>query len=137
MQFDKGYVSPYFITNAEKMSVEFENAFIFITDKKLSSAKELVPVLEKVMEKGSRPLLIIAEDIDADALATLVVNKVKGGLPLCAVKAPGFGDRRKAMLEDIAILTGATVVSEEVGYTLENAGLEMLGSAKKINDHER
>ena len=90
MQFDKGYVSPYFITNAEKMSVEFENAFIFITDKKLSNAKEIVPVLEKVMEKGSRPLLIIAEDVDADALATLVINKVKGGLPLCAVKAPGF-----------------------------------------------
>ena len=132
MQFDKGYVSPYFVTNAEKMSVEFENPFIFITDKKLSNAKEIVPLLEKVMEKGSRPLLIIAEDIDADALATLVVNKVKGGLSLCAVKAPGFGDRRKSMLEDLAILTGATVVSEEVGYKLENAGLEMLGSAKKV-----
>jgi chaperonin GroEL len=132
LRFDKGYVSPYFITNGEKMSVELENPAIFITDKKLSSAKELVPILEKVMEKASRPLFIIAEDVDSDALATLVVNKVKGGLSLCAVKAPGFGDRRKAMLEDIAALTGATVVSEEVGYTLENVGLEVLGSAKKI-----
>lgn len=132
MQFDKGYISPYFITNAEKMSVEMENVSIFITDKKLSTTKEIVPILEQVMAKGSRPLLIIADDVDGDALATLVVNKIKGGLPICAVKAPGFGDRRKAMLEDIAILTGATVVSEELGYSLENAGVEMLGSAKSV-----
>lgn len=132
MQFEKGYVSPYFITNAEKMSVEFDNPAILITDKKLTNAKELVPILEQVMQKGSRPLLIIAEDIDGEALATLVVNKVKGGLPLCAVKAPGFGDRRKAMLEDLAILTGSTLVSDEMGYNIEEIGLEMLGSAKKV-----
>lgn len=132
MQFDKGYISPYFITDAEKMSVEMENASIFITDKKLSTMKEIVPFLEKTAEKRTGPLLIIADDVDGDALATLVVNKIKGGLPVCAVKAPGFGDKRKAMLEDIAILTGATVVSEELGYTLENAGVEMLGQAKKI-----
>jgi len=132
MQFDKGYVSPYFITNGEKMTVEFENAAILLVDKKLSNAKELVPILEQAMEKGSRPLLIIAEDIDGEALATLVVNKVKGGLPLCAVKAPGFGDRKKQMLEDLAILTGATVVSDELGYNIEEVGLEVLGSAKKI-----
>ncbi len=132
MQFDKGYVSPYFITNAEKMSVEFDNPAILITDKKLSSVKELVPILEKVMQKGSRPLLIIADDIDGEALATLVVNKVKGGLPLCAVKAPAFGDRRKSMLEDLSILTGATVISDELGYNLEEVGLEVLGSAKKV-----
>ena len=132
MKFDKGYISPYFITDPEKMSVELENASIFITDKKLSTTKEIVPILEKVMEKGSRPLLIIAEDVDGDALATLVVNKIKGSLPVCAVKAPGFGDHRKAMLEDIAILTGATIVSEELGYTLENAGVEMLGTAKRV-----
>jgi len=131
-QFDKGYTSPYFITNAEKMSVEFENCSILITDKKLSAAKDLIPVLEKVMEKGPRPLLIIAEDIESEALATLVVNKIKGGLPLCAVKAPAFGDRRKALLEDIACLTGSTVVSEEVGLSLDEVGLEVLGKAKKI-----
>lgn len=132
MQFDKGYLSPYFITNGEKMSVEFENGSILITDKKISNVKELVPILEKVMEKGARPLLIIAEDVDSDALATLVINKVKGGLPLCAVKAPGFGDSRKAKLEDIAVLTGATLISDELGYNLEEVGLEVLGSAKKI-----
>ena len=132
MQFDKGYLSPYFITNGEKMTVEFDNAAILITDKKLSSAKELVPILEKAMEKGSRSLVIIAEDVEGDALATLVINKVKGGLPLCAMKAPGFGDSRKARLEDMAILTGATVVSDELGYNLEEVGLEVLGSAKKI-----
>lgn len=132
MQFDKGYLSPYFITNAEKMSVEFENPLIFLTDKKLSSMKELVPILEKVAEKSSRPLLMIAEDVDGDALTTLVINKVKGGLPVCAVKAPGFGDRRKAMLEDIAILTGATLLSEELGYSLEHFDPTMFGSAKKI-----
>ncbi|MES2122052.1 MAG: chaperonin GroEL [Chlamydiota bacterium] len=132
LQFDKGYLSPYFITNAEKMSVEFDNALILITDKKLSSARELVPILEQAMEKTQRPLLVIADDVDSEALATLVVNKLKGGLSLCAVKAPAFGERRKAMLEDIAILTGATVVSDEVGLNLEEVGLEVLGKAKKI-----
>jgi chaperonin GroEL len=132
MQFDKGYISPYFVTNAEKMAVDFENARLLITDKKISSAKEIVPFLEKAMGKGARPLVIIAEDVDGEALATLVVNKVKGGLPLVAVKAPGFGDKRKALLQDLAILTGATVVSEEVGYSLEDADPEVLGSAKKI-----
>jgi chaperonin GroEL len=132
MQFDKGYLSPYFVTNPENMSVEFENARILLVDKKLSTAKELVPILEKSMEKGSHPLLIIAEDIDSEALATLVVNKLKGGLPVCAVKAPAFGDRKKAMLEDIACVTGATVVSEEIGLNLEEVGLEVLGQAKTI-----
>ncbi|MBI2743025.1 MAG: chaperonin GroEL [Chlamydiales bacterium] len=132
MQFDKGYVSPYFITNPEKMTAELENALILITDKKLSNVKDLVPFLEKVMEKGQKPLLIIAEDIDGEALATLVVNKLKAGLPVCAVKAPAFGDRRKAVLQDIATLTGATVVTEEVGLKLDEVGLEVLGKAKKI-----
>ena len=132
MQFDKGYVSPYFITNPENMSVELENAQVLIVDKKLSSAKDLVPILEKVTERGSRPLLIIAEDVDGEALATLVVNRLKGGLTICAVKAPGFGDRRKAQLQDIAILTGGTVVSEEVGLVLSDVGTEVLGSAKTI-----
>lgn len=132
MQFDKGYSSPYFITNAEKMSVEFSNALVLITDKKLSNARDLVPILEQVVEKVKRPLLIIADDVDGEALATLVVNKLKAGLAVCAVKAPGFGDRRKAMLQDIAILTGATVISEEVGLTIEEAALAHLGSAKKI-----
>lgn len=132
MQFDKGYVSPYFITNPEKMTVELDNASILITDKKLSNAKDLIPILEKVMEKGQKPLLIIAEDIDGEALATLVVNKLKGGLPVCAVKAPAFGDRRKSILQDIAILTGGSVITEEVGLSLEEAGLEHLGQAKKI-----
>lgn len=132
MQFDKGYVSPYFVTNAEKMSVELENPYILITDKKLSNVKELVPILEKTSKQGSRPFLIIADDIEGEALATLVINKIKGGLSLCAVKAPGFGDRRKALLEDIALLTGATVVSDELGYNLEEVGLEVLGSAEKV-----
>jgi len=132
MQFDKGYSSPYFITNAEKMTVELSDAQILITDKKLSNAQDLVPILEKIMEEKQKPLLIIAEDIDGEALATLVINKIKAGMPICAVKAPAFGDRRKAMLEDIAILTGATVVSEEVGLKLENVGLEVLGRAKTI-----
>ncbi len=132
LQFDKGYLSPYFVTNAEKMQVEYENAYILITDKKLSSAKDLVPILEKVMERGQKPLLIIADDVDGEALATLVVNKLKGGLPVCAVKAPAFGDRRKAMLKDIAILTGGEVVTEEIGLDLEEVGLEVLGRAKKI-----
>lgn len=132
MQFDKGYLSPYFVTNGEKMIAELSSAQILIVDKKISSLKELVPLLEKVMEQGQKPLLIIAEDVDGEALATLVVNKIKAGLPLCAVKAPAFGDRRKEILEDIAVLTGATVVSEEVGLQLDNVGLEVLGSAKKI-----
>ncbi len=132
MQFDKGYISPYFVTNPEKMTVELDNALILIVDKKLSNARDLVPILEKIVEKGQRPVLIIAEDIEGEALATLVLNKIKGGLPLCAVRAPAFGDRRKALLEDIAILTGATVVSEEVGLILEDVGLEVLGKAKKI-----
>ena len=132
MQFDKGYISPYFITNGEKMSVEFDNPAILLTDKKLSNAKELVPILEKAMQKGSRPLLIIADDVDGEALATLVVNKVKGGLPLCAVKAPAFGDRRRAMLEDLAILTGATIISDESDTTSKKWASKFLGSAKKV-----
>ncbi len=132
LQFDKGYVSPYFITNAEKMIVEYDNALILITDKRLSNVRELVPILEKIMEKGQRPLLIIADDIEGEALATLVVNKLKAGLPICAVKAPAFGERRKAILEDIAILTGATVVTEEAGLVLEDVGLEVVGTAKKV-----
>ena len=132
MQFDKGYVSPYFITNPEKMSVELDNPYILITDKKLSSAKDIVPILEKVLDAGSKPLLIIAEDIEGEALATLVVNKIKAGLPVCAVKSPAFGDRRKEILEDIAVISGATVVSDEVGLNLEEVGLEVLGSAKKV-----
>lgn len=132
MQFDKGYLSPYFVTNPEKMTTELENAQILITDKKISNAKELVPILEKVMEQGQKPLLIIAEDIDGEALATLVINKLKGGMPLCAVKAPAFGDRRKAILQDIAILTGATLVTEDVGLSLEDAELDVLGRAKTI-----
>ena len=132
LQFDKGYLSPYFITNAEKMIVEMEGACVLITDKKVSSINEIVPILEAIMEKVKRPLLIIADDVDGEALSTLVVNKLKAGLAVCAVKAPGFGDRRKAMLQDIAVLTGATVVSEEVGLNLEEVGLEVLGRAKKI-----
>lgn len=132
MQFDKGYVSPYFITNPENMTVEFANASILITDKKISNAKEIIPLLEKVMAQGSRPFLIIAEDIDGEALATLVVNKIKAGMVVCAVKAPGFGDRRKAMLQDIAILTGGQVVSEEVGLKLDEVDVDVLGHAKTI-----
>ena len=132
MQFDKGYLSPYFITKAEDMRVELENSLILITDKKLSSAKDIVPVLEKVSEQNQKPLLIIAEDVDGEALATLVVNRLKGGMQVCAVKAPAFGDRRKAMLQDIATLTGATVVSEEVGLKLEEVDLNVLGEAKNI-----
>ena len=131
MQFDRGYLSPYFVTNPEKMNVELENPYILLYDKKVSSLKELLPVLEPVAQSG-KPLLIIAEDVDGEALSTLVVNKLRGALKIAAVKAPGFGDRRKAMLEDIAILTGGTVIAEESGYTLENATLEMLGTAEKI-----
>ncbi len=131
MQFDRGYLSPYFVTNADKMEVELDNPFILIYDKKISSMKELLPVLEKQVQTG-RPLLIIAEDLDGEALATLVVNKIRGSLKVAAVKAPGFGDRRKAMLEDIAILTGGTVISEEKGLKLENAELSDLGQAEKL-----
>jgi chaperonin GroEL len=131
MQFDRGYLSPYFVTNADKMEAELENPYILIYDKKISSMKELLPVLEKQVQTG-KPLVIIAEDLDGEALATLVVNKIRGSLKVAAVKAPGFGDRRKAMLEDIAILTGGTVISEERGYKLENADLSYLGQAEKI-----
>lgn len=131
MQFDRGYVSPYFVTNADKMEAELENPYILIYDKKISAMKELLPVLEKVVQAG-RPLLIIAEDVDGEALATLVVNKIRGSLKIAAVKAPGFGDRRKAMLEDIAILTGGTVISEERGYKLDAADLTYLGRAEKV-----
>jgi len=131
MQFDRGYLSPYFVTNTEKMEVELERPFILISEKKVSSMKELLPVLEQVAQTG-RPLLIIAEDVDGEALATLVVNKIRGALKVAAVKAPGFGDRRKAMLEDIAILTGGQVISEERGFKLENASIEYLGQAEKI-----
>jgi len=132
MQFDRGYLSPYFVTNTDKMEVVLEHPYILIYDKKVSSMKELLPILEQVVQSG-RPLLIIAEDVDGEALATLVVNKIRGALKIAAVKAPGFGDRRKAMLEDIAVLTGGTVISEESGYKLENATLEYLGTADKIN----
>ncbi|MEM6685666.1 MAG: chaperonin GroEL [Bacteroidota bacterium] len=131
MQFDRGYLSPYFVTNSEKMEAELESPYILLFDKKISSMKDLMPVLEPVAQTG-KPLLIIAEDVDGEALATLVVNKLRGALKIAAVKAPGFGDRRKAMLEDIAILTGGTVISEERGFTLENATIEMLGTAEKI-----
>jgi len=131
MQFDRGYLSPYFVTNHEKMEVELEKPLILLVDKKISTMKDLLPVLEKAAQTG-RPLLIVAEDVDGEALATLVVNKLRGTLKVAAVKAPGFGDRRKAMLDDIAVLTGGTVISEERGYTLENAGLEMLGQADRI-----
>jgi chaperonin GroEL len=132
MQFDRGYLSPYFVTNTEKMEVELEQPYILIYDKKISSMKELLPVLEPVAQSG-KPLVIISEDVDGEALATLVVNKIRGALKVAAVKAPGFGDRRKAMLEDIAILTGGTVISEERGFKLENATIDMLGRADKIN----
>jgi chaperonin GroEL len=132
MQFDRGYLSPYFVTNTEKMEVEMDNAFILIYDKKISSMKDLLPVLEKVVQTG-KPLLIIAEDIDGEALATLVVNRIRGSLKIAAVKAPGFGDRRKEMLQDIAILTGGSVISEEQGRKLDDATMEDLGRAEKIS----
>jgi len=131
MQFDRGYLSPYFITNQEKMRVELDEPYVLIHEKKLSSLQPLLPVLEAVVQSG-RPLLIIAEDVEGEALATLVVNKLRGGLKVAAVKAPGFGDRRKAMLQDIAILTGGTAISEDLGIKLENVTLEMLGRAKKV-----
>ncbi len=131
MQFDRGYISPYFVTNSETMEASLEDAYILIHDKKISAMKDLLPILEKIAQSG-RQLLIIAEDLEGEALATLVVNKLRGTLKVCAVKAPGFGDRRKAMLEDIAILTNGTVISEERGFKLENATIEYLGRAKKI-----
>ena len=132
MQFDRGYLSPYFVTNPDKMEAELESPYILIYDKKISSMKELLPILEKAAQTG-KPLLIISEDVDGEALATLVVNKIRGALKVCAVKAPGFGDRRKAMLEDIAVLTGGTVISEERGFKLENADLSFLGKAEKVS----
>ena len=131
MQFDRGYLSPYFITNAEKMVAELEDPYILIHEKKLSNLQPMLPVLEAVVQSG-RPLLIIAEDVEGEALATLVVNKLRGGLKVAAVKAPGFGDRRKAMLEDIAVLTGGQLISEDLGIKLENVTLDMLGRAKRV-----
>ncbi len=131
MQFDRGYLSPYFITNAEKMTVDLDNPYILIHEKKLSGLQVLLPLLEAVVQ-SARPLLIIAEDIEGEALATLVVNKLRGGLKVAAVKAPGFGDRRKAMLEDIAVLTGGQVISEDLGIKLESVTLDMLGQAKRV-----
>ncbi|QLG45817.1 chaperonin GroEL [Costertonia aggregata] len=131
MQFDRGYLSPYFVTDSDKMIADLENPYILLFDKKISNLNEILPILEPVAQSG-RPLLIIAEDVDGQALATLVVNKLRGGLKIAAVKAPGFGDRRKAMLEDIAILTGGTVISEERGFSLENASLDMLGTAASV-----
>jgi chaperonin GroEL len=131
MQFDRGFLSPYFVTNADKMIADLENPYILLFDKKISNLQEILPILEPVSQSG-RPLLIIAEDVEGQALATLVVNKLRGGLKIAAVKAPGFGDRRKAMLEDIAILTGGTVISEERGFSLENADLTMLGTAETV-----
>ena len=131
MQFDRGYLSPYFVTNTEKMEVEMENPQIIIHDKKISSLKELLPILEPAAQTG-KPILIIAEDVDSEALATLVVNRLRGSLKICAVKAPGFGDRRKEMLEDIAVLTGGTVISEDKGIKLESATMDMLGTAEKV-----
>ena len=132
MQFDRGYLSPYFVTDSEKMTTELESPYILLFDKKISAMKDLLPVLEPVAQSG-KPLLIIAEDVDGEALATLVVNKLRGSLKIAAVKAPGFGDRRKAMLEDIAILTGGTVIAEERGFTLENATIDMLGTCEKVS----
>src|SRR5881396_341110 len=131
MQFDRGYISPYFITNADKMRVELEDPYILINEKKLSGLNELLPLLEAVVQTG-KPLLIVAEDVEGEALATLVVNKLRGGLKVAAVKAPGFGDRRKAMLQDIAVLTGGTMVSADLGIKLENVTINMLGRVKKV-----
>ena len=131
MQFDRGYISPYFITDADKMRVELENPYILINEKKLSNLQSILPLLESVVQSG-KPLLVIAEDVEGEALATLVVNKLRGGLKVAAVKAPGFGDRRKAMLQDIAVLTAGQVISEDLGIKLENVTLDMLGRAKKV-----
>merc|ERR1712051_12093 len=131
MQFDRGYLSPYFVTNSEKMICELENPYILFHEKKLTGLQPMLPLLESII-RSSRPLLILAEDIEGEALATLVVNKLRGGLKIAAVKAPGFGDRRKAMLQDIAILTGGQVISEDLGMKLESVTMDMLGTAKKI-----
>jgi chaperonin GroEL len=131
MQFDRGYLSPYFVTNPDKMSVEYENPYILLYDQKLTNLQPLIPILEAIVQ-SSRALVIVAEDIEGEALATLVVNRLRGGLKVVAVKAPGFGDRRKAMLEDIAILTGGQVISEELGMKIENVSLDMLGTAKRV-----
>ena len=132
MQFDRGYLSPYFITNSEKMTADLEDCLILLHEKKLSSLQPMVPLLESVIQ-SSKPLLIIAEDVEGEALATLVVNKLRGGLKIAGVKAPGFGDRRKAMLQDIAILTGGQLISEDLGMKLENVTMDMLGTAKRVN----
>src|SRR5258706_3288011 len=132
MQFDRGYISPYFVPNAEKMVVELEDAYILINEKKISSVQPIRTLLEAIVQAG-KPLLIIAEDVEGEALATLVVNKLRGGLKVAAVKAPGFGDRRKAMLEDIATVTGGTLISEDLGIKLENVTLDMLGRAKRVS----
>jgi len=131
MEFDRGYISPYFVTDADKMEAVLENPLILIYDKKISTMKELLPILEKAVQTG-KPVLIISEEVDGEALATLVVNKIRGSLKIAAVKAPGFGDRRKAMLEDIAILTGGTLISEERGFKLDGADLSMLGKCEKV-----
>merc|ERR1712093_653099 len=132
MMFDRGYLSPYFVTNAEKMITELGDCLVLLHEKKLSTLQPMLPLLESIVQ-SSRPLLIIAEDVEGEALATLVVNKLRGGLKIAAVKAPGFGDRRKAMLEDLAILTGGQVISEDLGIKLETVTLDMLGSAKRVN----
>jgi chaperonin GroEL len=131
MQFDRGYISPYFITDADKMRVELESPYILINEKKLSNMQSLLPLLKQVVQAG-KPILVIAEDVEGEALATLVVNKLRGALKVAAVKAPGFGDRRKAMLQDIAVLTAGQVISEDLGIKLENVTLDMLGRAKKV-----
>lgn len=132
MQFDRGYISPYFVTNTEKMECDMDSPYILIYDKKISALKDMLPILEATAQSG-RPLLIIAEDVDSEALATLVVNRLRGSLKVCAVKAPGFGDRRKEMLEDIAVLTGGVVISEEKGLKLESTTIDMLGRAEKVS----
>src|SRR5262249_35142868 len=131
MQFGRGYISPYFVTNAEKMVAEFEDPYILIYEKQLSSLQALLPLFERVVQSG-RPVVIIAEDVQGEVLATLVVNRLRGGLKVAAVKAPGFGDRRRAMLEDIAVLTGGQAISEDIGITLENVTLDMLGRARRV-----
>src|ERR1700748_1797363 len=131
MQFDRGYLSPYFVTDPDRMEATLEDAYILIHEKKISTMKDLLPLLEQTVQTG-KPLVIIAEDVDGDALATLVVNKLRGSLKIAAVKAPGFGDRRKEMLQDIAVLTGGTVISEDQGYKLENASIDYLGQAESI-----
>src|SRR5262249_33765734 len=136
MQFDRGYISPYFVTNAEKMRAELEDPYLLIYEKKLSALNDLLPLLEAVVQTA-KPLLIIAEDVEGEALATLVVNKLRGGLKVAAVKAPGFGDRRKAMLQDIAILTGGQMISEDLGIKLEHVKLDMLGKAKRVTIEKR